>query len=315
MRKKFLAETGFYGILLAITFVRALATYVFIIPNSFAPGGVSGISSIVYNIAAVYNQRLADTVFNPGVVVFILNIPLMIWAFKVLDKRFAFSSMVSVALFAVFMMTLTWIKFPQFIATNYESGIMLLAALAGGAINGLGLGIMLRMNTSMGGTDTLAKIIYKKNSVINVQWLVFFCDCVVVLMSGILGFFNVDASDSTKGILVKVLSPVLYSFISLFIASKAADIILVGFESSVVFNIITSKPKEIGEAVVNKIKRGGTILKGEGIYTKNERTILICVVSRKQIIPLKKLIKEIDQSAFSYVTDAREVNGYGFRTE
>ena len=116
---------------MAITFVRALATYVFIIPNSFAPGGVSGISSIVYNIAAVYNQRLADTVFNPGVVVFILNIPLMIWAFKVLDKRFAFSSMVSVALFAVFMMTLTWIKFPQFIATNYESGIMLLAALAG----------------------------------------------------------------------------------------------------------------------------------------------------------------------------------------
>lgn len=313
-KNKVLKIIGLYSLLVLFTFIRALGTYIFIIPNGFAPGGVSGISSIVYNIALNYNRTLADTVFNPGFVVFVLNIPLIIWAFKVLDKKFAFHSLLCIIVFSFFMAFFTLIGFPQFIATNYESGVMLLAALAGGTLVGLGLGIMLRMNMSIGGTDIVAKIVYKKKPFLNVQWIIFICDCFVVVLSGIIGFINIEAADGAKDIMVKVLSPVFYSFISLFVMSKAADIILVGLESSVVFNIITSKPHEMGDAIVAKLKRGATILKGEGIYTKQERTILICVIRRKQIIPLKKLIKEIDCEAFSYITNAREVNGFGFYT-
>lgn len=313
-KKKVFNHIGIYSLLLVFTFIRALGTYVFIVPNGFAPGGVSGISSIVYNIALNYNVTLANTVFNPGVIVFVLNIPLVIWAFKQLDQKFAFHTMICVVFFSFFMTLFTLIKFPQFIATNYESGVMLLAALAGGTLLGVGLGVMLKMNTSLGGTDIIGKIIYKKRPFLNVQWIIFLCDSVVVLLSGILGFINISESDGAKDIMVKVLAPVLYSFISLFVASKAADIVWIGFESSVVFNIITSKPHEIGDAIVANIKRGATIIKGEGIYTKAERTILICVIRRKQIMPLKKIIKEIDNEAFSYITNAREVNGFGFHT-
>ncbi len=304
-----------YITLIMITFIRALGTYIFIIPNGFAPGGVNGIASITYNIVLKYNRFIADTIFNPGIIVFVLNIPLIIWSFKVLDKEFAINSMICIIIFSFLMGVLTISNFPQFVATDYESGIMLLAALAGGTLLGLGLGIMLRLNASLGGTDIIGKIIFNKRPILNVQWIIFICDSIVVAMSAILGFLNIRQVDSTKDIMVKVLSPVFYSFISLFVSSKAADIILVGFQSSVVFNVITAKPKEMGQAIVARIKRGATIIKGQGVYTNEERTILICVIKRKQIVPLRDLIKEIDEDAFSYVTDAREVNGLGFYTE
>lgn len=314
-KKKIWSKTYIYAFLMIITFLRALGTYVFIIPNGFAPGGVNGIASITYNIVLQYNKLIADTIFNPGIIVFVLNIPLIIWSFRVLDKEFAINSMICIIVFSVLMGILTISGFPQFTATNYESGIMLLAALAGGTLLGLGLGIMLRMNASLGGTDIIGKIIFKRKPVLNVQWIIFICDSIVVAMSAILGFLNIRQADSTKDIMVKILSPVFYSFISLFVSSKAADIILVGFQSSVVFNVITTKPKEMGEAIVKRIQRGATVIRGQGMYTNEERPILICVIKRKQIVPLRDLIQEIDADAFSYVTDAREVNGLGFYTE
>ncbi len=314
IKKRTSNRTYVFILLITMTVIRALGTYIFIIPNGFAPGGVNGIASIMYNIVLKYNKILADTIFNPGLIVFVLNIPLIVWSFKVLDKEFAIQTMICIILFSFLMALLTLIKFPQFVATNYESGIMFLAALAGGTLSGLGLGVMLRRNASLGGTDIIGKVIFKKNPFLNVQWIIFICDSIVVIMSAILGFLNVKSADSTKDIMVKVLSPVFYSFISLFMASKMADIILVGFESSVVFNIITKKPREMGEAIVKEIKRGATVLRGQGMYTKEERTILICVIKRKQIVPLKRLLEEIDEEAFSYVTDAREVNGLGFHT-
>lgn len=314
MKKILWQKTGYFGALVLFTFVRALGTYVFIIPNSFAPGGVSGIASILYNIALKFSPNLALSVFNPGFTVFVMNIPLIFWAFKALDKRFAVNTALCVGVFSAFMAMFSLVGFPQFVAQNYNSSIMLLASITGGVIMGLAMGFMFRMNMSMGGTDIIAKLIHEKKPVLNVQWIIFLCDGIVVILSGVLGVINITEADATQDILVKVLSPVLYSFISLYVSSKAADIILVGFESSVVFNIVTSKPKEMGDAIVARINRGATILKGEGIYTGEERTILICVVRRKQLLPLKKLMKEIDPASFSYITNAREVNGFGFHT-
>jgi uncharacterized membrane-anchored protein YitT (DUF2179 family) len=314
MKKLFWHKTSYFASLTLFTFVRALGTYVFIIPNSFAPGGLSGISSILYNISLKFYPHLALSVFNPGLTVFVMNIPLILWAFKAIDKKYAVNTALSVGVFSAFMAMFSLVSFPQFVAQNYNSSIMLLASITGGVIIGLGMGAMFRMNMSMGGTDIVAKLIHNKRPVFNVQWMLFFCDGLVVILSGVLGIINITKDDATQDILVKVLSPVLYSFISLFISSKAADIILVGLESSVVFNIVTSKPAEMGAAIVARINRGATILKGEGIYTGEERTILICVVRRKQLLPLKKLMKEIDPGSFSYITNAREVNGFGFHT-
>lgn len=301
----------FYFVLVLLAFIRAMFTHIFIIPNGFAPGGVSGIASIIYNaVLSTENSQLAETIFNPGVTTFIMNIPLLIAAFVVLNKRFAFNTLLMVAIYSGLMAMFTTVKFPQYTAA--DSGIMLLASIAGGAGNGIGLGMMLRMNASLGGTDIIGKIIYKYNSATDVQWWIFACDCVIVLASGGLGFIGLDLTQSATVIMTAILSPILYSFISLVVTSEIADVIQSGFLSSVVFNIITENPEDIASQITSKMSRGVTIVKGVGYYTGNEHNVLICVVRKKQINTVKAIISSADPNSFVFITKAREVNGKGF---
>jgi Uncharacterized conserved protein len=108
------------------------------------------------------------------------------------------------------------------------------------------------------------------------------------------------------------MTPIFYSFITLFISSKVAEVVNNGLESSVVFNIITDKSDEISEAIVKKMNRGATIIKGEGYFTHAERKIVVCVVRKRQLVALKKMVLSIDCNAFIYITNAREVTGKGF---
>jgi len=312
LRKKTLKLTGFYAGLVTLSLVRALGAHVFIVPNGFAPGGISGLASIIYNAVLPYNPQLAATWLNAGITVFFMNIPLLIWAYFKLNKSFVINTALCVMSYAGFMWLLSAVSFPVFSATNMESGFMLVASLIGGVLIGFSMGVMLIINMSMGGTDIIGKIIYQKNPVVNVQWIIFFVDIIVVLTSGILGFI-VPQGEGSHSLFVRVMSPIFYSFISLYVTSKVADVIGTGVESSVVFHIVTEKYNEIAESIVRDLHRGATILRGEGVYTHSEREILICVVRRKQIINLKKLIKNIDSNAFLYITNAREVNGFGFK--
>lgn len=312
-KKQVLNILSFFGILLLLSFIRALATYMFIVPNAFAPGGVSGIASILYNLVGKYNTELAESWFNPAVTVFVLNVPLIIWAVKALDKKFAINTAFCVVFYAVFMGLFSLVKFPVFQATSGESSIMLLASLAGGAVSGISFGLMLRLNASVGGTDILGKIIYKKNPSFDVPWIIFLCDVVIVVASGLIGLLNIKNASSTNQAMVAILAPVFYSFITMFTASKTAEIFQSGLESSLIFNIITNRPEEIGNRITKELGRGVTVIKAEGFYTHAERDLLICVVHKKQINTMKNILKEIDPESFVYINNAREVTGRGFK--
>lgn len=303
----------YYVFLCVLAFLRALFTYIFIIPNGFAPGGISGLSSIIYNAVLPFNTQLAETVFNPGVTGFVLNIPLLIVAFVMLNKRFAFNTLLVVGIYSAFMGLFSAVDFPQFIGSTSESSLMLLASLAGGAGCGVSLGFMLRYNMSMGGTDIIGKVIYKYNPANDVQWWIFACDCVIVLASGGLGFIGIDYSLGATAVMTAILSPILYSFISLIATSEVADVIQSGMQSSIVFNIISANPDAISEEITSKLHRGVTVVKGMGYYTGEEHEVLICVVSKKQINIVKRIVAKADPNAFLYITKAREVNGNGFR--
>lgn len=311
-KKQFWHSSKFYLMLAVLAFIRALFTYVFIIPNGFAPGGLSGLSSILYNAVLPSNPRLAETVFNPGITAFVMNIPLLIAAFVMLNRKFAFNTLLVVGIYSGFMLLFSGVNFPQYESAS-DSGIMLLAAIAGGAGCGLSLGIMLRSNMSMGGTDIIGKIIYKYNPSTDVQWWIFACDCVIVLASGGLGFIGLDTSQGATAVMTALLSPILYSFISLVTTSEVADVIQSGMQSSIVFNIISDKPDVIAEEITRKTHRGVTVVKGIGYYTGEEHELLICVVRKKQINVMKNIISAADNNAFVYITKAREVNGNGFR--
>lgn len=312
-KKTILKYSGFFGILTLLAFLRALGTYVFIVPNAFAPGGFGGIASVVYNIVAIFNMELAETWFNPAVTVFILNLPVVIAAFFTLNKRYAINSAIVVALYAGFMGLFSLVNFPVYHGAGPDSGVTVLAAIAGGVLCGVSLGGTLLTNSSAGGTDIIGKIAYEKNPDVNVQWQIFIFDSLVVLLSGAIGLINIEGQDANT-IFTNVATPIFYSFITLFVTSEIADVVTNGLQSSVVFNIVTSKPDELSAAIVSMLHRGATKYTGEGVYTHAERYILVCVVKRRQSTHLKKIIKGIDPNSFVYITKAKEVNGFGFRS-
>ena len=312
-KKSVLKHLGFFGILTLLAFTRALGTYVFIVPNAFAPGGFGGISSILYNIVAIFDIGLAETWFNPAVTVLILNLPVVIAAYFTLNKKYAINSTIVVAFYAGFMGLFSLVDFPVYHGSGPDSGVTVLAAIAGGVLCGVSLGGTLLTNSSAGGTDIIGKIAYEKNPDVNVQWQIFIFDSFVVLLSGSLGLINIEGQDANT-VFTNVATPILYSFITLFVTSEVADVVTNGLQSSVVFNIVTSKPDELSAAIVSKLHRGATKYTGEGVYTHAERFILVCVVKRRQSTQLKKLIKKIDPESFVYITKAKEVNGFGFRS-
>lgn len=303
-------------ILIFVAAFRSIATYMFTIPNGFAPGGVSGISSIIYNavvLVAPDNQLLAN-IFDPGLTMFIMNIPFIVASGFLLNKRFAISTFCIVAIYSALMFLLRIIGFPQF-DVSAQPEYKILAALAGGACVGFTLGIMLRHNMSMGGTDIVGKILNKKSPDTSAQRWILLCDCIVASCSGILGILKLDlATISGSQAVVEVLSPILFSFVSLVFGSITTDIVQAGFLSSAVLNIITDKPDEIADTITKQLHRGVTMSTAIGCYTKVEHKVLTCVVRKRQISAVKRIITSIDPASFTYIVKAHEVDGKGFHT-
>ena len=301
----------YYLLLLTLAFSRSIVTYIFIISNGFAPGGIGGISSIIYNAVLPYRPDLAASILDPGVTTLLMNVPLLIVAFVFLSKRFAFNTMLVVGVYSGFMYMFGAVKFPVFLAT--DNGMKLMAALIGGAANGVVVGLMLRNNMSMGGTDIIGKLIYKRHPALEAHWLIFGLDFMVAIASGTLGILKLQKGISASEGLTIVITPILFSVISMLVSSQVADQITAGLQSSLVFNIISDHPNEIAEQLVKRLHRGVTISHGIGYYTGKEHEVLTCVTSKRQINKVKDIISECDPKAFTFITKAHEVRGNGFR--
>lgn len=310
-KKKVLKYAARYLLIVVLAFLRAISTYVFIVPNAFAPGGVGGLASLIYNVVLKYNAQLANTWFNPAVTMYVINIPLVILAFVKLNKEYAFNTAFFVTFYAGFMGLFSLVDFPVFQGDGMDSSICILAALAGGVIAGISLSGTLATNSSAGGTDITARLTYKHNPDLNIQWHIFAFDGIIVLLSGVIGLLDAKGQEPDV-VFVNVASPILYSFISMIACSELSEVLTNGISSSVVFHIITDKSEEIDKVILEKLHRGATIMHAEGGYTHSDKDVVICVVRRRQALAFKKLIKEADPDAFVYITKAKEVNGNGF---
>lgn len=268
---------------IAITFgtiIMALSLNMFLVPNTIAPGGVSGIAIVIQNIT---NGFLKIEVTN-----LLINIPLFIAGVLVLGKSFGVKTLYAIVSLSFFLRVL-----PHSIATTN----LLLASIFGGLLIGIGIGIIFKFGGTTGGTDLSAAIIHNYFPSISIPKLMASIDIIVVIFAGI-----VD----------KKLDTALYSIISLYILVKVIDQILEGLSYSKAFLIISNKPQELGNAILHEIDRGATVLKGKGMYTGDDRDVLLCVVNRAEITKLKNLINRLDKSAFVMVTEIHEVLGEGF---
>ena len=251
----------------------------FLLPNQIAAGGVSGISTILDSVLG----------WEPAFVQWAFNIPLFVLGVILLGGRqYGVKTLIG-TLFLPFVVYLTrnpdpWTQEP------------LLGALFGGVCVGLGLGIVFRGRGSTGGTDLVAQIINKYTG--------FSLGACVALIDGLIVLAATVAFDIEAG---------LYALIGLYVTSKTIDLVQVGFGSSKMALVITSRQEEVREAILTKIDRGMTKLSAYGGYTDEERPVLMCVVEQQEFTKLKQTVRSIDPDAFIIVTDASEVLGEGFK--
>ena len=277
MSNKYLQFFKEYIIVALACMVMAFNTSYFFIGNKLAQGGVSGLSLIIHYLSNIDMSYLY----------FALNIPLIILAYIFLGKNFLLKT-----LFATFVLSVFLKIFASFSEPLED---ILLAAIFGGAINGIAIGIVFYAGGSTGGIDIIAKIINKYTG-IPISRILLTTDFIVLSMVAV--------------IFGKVIF--MYTLISLVISSKMIDIIQVGIYSAKGVTIITTKEDEIRKRIMEDTGRGITLIDARGGYTQKEVGMLYCVVGQYQLIRVKTIVKEVDPSAFMIVADVHEVIGNGF---
>ncbi|MEC0983348.1 YitT family protein [Bacillus safensis] len=274
---QFWIEVKNYLFILIGSAVVAIGFNTLLLPNQIAAGGVSGISTIMQSFG-----------FEAAYVQWGLNIPLFIAGFYLLGGTFGVKTLVG-SIFLPFMVFVTRHIAP----VTHEA---LLAAIFGGVVIGIGIGLVFLGNGSTGGTALAAKIINKYTGLT--------LGTCLAMMDGLIVLAAMTVFGIEEG---------LYAVIGVFISSKTIDVVQAGFSHSKMAMIITGHEDEVRQAVFDQIDRGVTKISAVGGYTDHDRPILMCVVGQSQFTKLKQVVKAIDASAFVIVMDAKEVLGEGFK--
>ena len=259
----------------------SISINMFLSPHTIAPGGLSGLSVVLSKISGL----------SVSTIMLIIGIPLIVFSIKILGKKNALKTLIGMLLLSLCL------KLTSSLSQVTVTNDVLLSAITGAILLGLGQGIIFSIDGSTGGTDLIALMVNKAIPSITLSKCLICIDGLVVISSGIVN---------------KNLETGLYSAISLCIIVKMIDFIVAGFDYSKSFMIITNEEEALKNAIVNDIKRGITILEGKGGYTDSSKSVLIVVVNKNQEIHLKKLIKKVDKNAFIIVSNVHEVFGEGF---
>lgn len=261
--------------------VLAVAIYSFAIPADFPMSGVSGLALIFYHLMGL----------PVGVMNIVLNIPIIICCYHTLGKQFYLNSLKSTVITSV-IMDLLGPRLPAY------QGELLLAAICAGVLCGIGYGILFMRNSSTGGFDFVMMAIRYYHPHLSLGNIGFIIDGVVILTSGWL-FGSADA--------------VIYGIVLNYLYSTVLDRILYGTNSGKLTLIVTDHAKDVVKAIDVISGRGATILKGIGGYSGDNKGIVMCASSKKEMYMIRKKVYEIDQRAFVIIVESNEVIGEGFR--
>lgn len=254
----------------------------FLKPHTIAPGGLSGLSVIINKVTGI-------SVSN---VMLMIGIPLVIFAFKILRTKNSIKTLIGTVLFSVI------INITSPLSNIIPTSDLLLSAICGAILLGIGIGVVFMVDGSTGGTDLIALILSKSFPGIKVTKFMICLDGVVVISSGIVN---------------NNLETALYSAIALYVMIKIADAIMEGFDYSKSFMIISDESDKLINVITRELDRGLTILEGRGGYTDSKKNVLLVVISKNQEVYLKKLVKFTDPNAFIVVSTVHEVLGEGFK--
>ena len=259
--------------------IASCSINLFIVPSHLLTGGATGISIIVYYLVG----------FPIGVQTFLYNIPLLFASYKLLGRAYTIDIIIGTFIFS-FCLDAT--KFLNIYAPVDD---LMLAAIFGGVFNGIGYGIVFKMNGSTGGFDILGAIIKKYYSM-NMGGVIFGFNCIVVTAAGFM--FGI--------------SPAMFTLICMFVNAQVTDKVAGGFNRKKAILIVSDRSREIADEIISVVGRGVTFLHGQGAFTGREKDVIMVVVSLTQIAKIKAITHRNDQHAFMLIMSANEVLGHGF---
>lgn len=253
----------------------------YLIPNNIAAGGFTGVGQLVNS---------AFPFISVGMVNVILNVPLFIVSMKSLGLRFGVRSLLAMLGLSLFI---DYIPFP--VATHD----MLLATVFGGALGGIGFGLVLRGSATTGGSDMLASLIHRYVPTVRVSVGIFAVDGLVILASAFV--FDQTAA--------------MYALICTFLMNLVVDVVLEGPDSANSYFIISNHSEAIAKRIMDEMERGVTAFSAKGMYSGDEKQVLLCVVNRFEAMTLRRIVFSVDPVAFVIASKAHEVLGEGFKEQ
>ena len=274
-----------YLIITVIAVLGALNFQVFVFPNNFAPSGLNGILTIIRHVFGI----------NFGMLYLFLNIPLLIAAFYVLrSKKYAIATFIYVVVFSVSSILLRNLDLSKLMFSGGDGGERIMAAVAAGVFSGFNYSVAIRLGGCTGGLDIVAALVIHKKPSINLVWLVFGINVGVATLS----FFAYGMD----------YAPVILCIIYSFVTSRIGDLILKGARTAAKFEIITSNPEELSQALMSQLHHGCTVLPARGMYSHTDKSLLICVVNRRQIADFERVLRNFEDT-FVVVTPVTRTYG------
>ena len=263
-------------------FIIAIAVSLFLLPNKLSSGGVAGIATITYYL---FNMPM-------GISMLIINIPLFLMSILKIGKAFFVKSIIGTISLSVFIDILD--KITPLTEDKF------LACIYGGILMGVGTAIILKVNSSTGGTDLFSYIAKIYKPTMKVGEIIFLIDIAIVALNMIF---------------LREIEIGLYSAIAIYLMGKIIDILFEGIYFTKLIFIVSDKTEEIAKKIGEELGRGTTGIYGKGMYTNKDKLLLMCAVTRKDVARTMQIIKRIDKNSFVIVTNSREVLGLGFKGE
>ncbi|WP_161879030.1 YitT family protein [Alkalibacterium sp. MB6] len=265
------------GLICLGSILYAISVNMFTVPNDLGEGGLTGFSLILFYIASI----------PPSYTIFILNIVILAIGYKFLDKRTLYYTLIANAFISVFLIVIQGWEFIP------ESKV--LAPIGSGIFMGAGIGIIMLGHGTTAGSDIIAKLMQKYIGLNIPAGLLLIDICILVPSAFIIGAENA-----------------FLTLINLYISNKMIDFFLSGLNPRKSFFIVSNHYMDIADAIEKQIGRGITILDGRGYYTKEKKDILYIIISRREVLPIKRIVEAIDPNAFMTVSQVQEVTGEGF---
>ncbi len=286
-----------YLYILIGSFILAFAISFFLVPCMISTGGVSGAATLVYY---VFGVPLSITTL-------VVNLALFLLGYKTLSKASLVKTLAGIGLFSLSLYFTDLMANALSDVVSAITADIWIAAIFGGVLVGVGVGLVVLKDGSTGGSDFAALMLNKIMPHISVASFIMIIDSIIIIVSGILlPSENIGQSN---------LSIMLYSVVSLYISSKVTDFIVIRGAAARAVQIISNENEKIAEEIMKSLERGVTAIHSLGCYSGTERDMLMCIVRTNEVPRVISIIRKYDKSAFTIISEVKDVRGLGFKEE